>query len=188
MGYNVNEMQVVANAILEENGENSLPIDIIRIIKNNDFSIYKVKLPDQMTGALLVNDTAFIGKTGLNKLILVENNANTQRGRFISAHEFGHYILHKTEKEQLFAHRDYIHSNELCEREADLFARSVLMPLDRLLDEIKKNKSNLKNQEDLIDFISTKCAVTENKAKDRIWDLISEKKIEFKANGCLEVM
>ncbi len=188
MGYNVIEMQNVADDILEQNGENSLPINIIKILKNNDFSVYKMKLPELMTGALLVNDKGLIGKTGLNKLILVENNANTQRGRFISAHEFGHYVLHKTEEEQLFAHRDYIHSNELCEREADLFARSVLMPIDILINEINNNKPNIKNEEDLISFISAKCAVTENKAKDRVWDLISEKRIEFKDNGCLEVL
>ena len=187
VGYSVEEMQNKANEILEKNKETDLPIDIIRILKNNDFGIFKMKLPDEMTGALLVNDNGLIGDTGLKKLIIVDNEANTQRGKFICAHEFGHYILHKKDNEPLFAHRDYSHSSDLCEKEADLFARSILMPLGKLLFEINNNIKSINDIEDLTNFISAKFQVTKNKANDRIWDLSMAKKIEIKENGSIKV-
>ncbi len=187
MGLSVKEMQEKANEILKSNNVTGLPIDIISILQKDGFKVYKMNLTQGMTGALLVDERKNISNTGVGKLIVVENDANAERGRFISAHEYGHYHLQKDDNLLQFAHRDYAHSDEPIELEADLFARSILMPYDFIKEELNKVAPKTFKEEDVISFISKRCNVTFKKATKRFFELKEEGILDFDEEGFLKV-
>ncbi len=104
----------------------------------------------------MVNDNDFVdAEATTHRLIIVndkfknpnnENNAKVRKSRFITAHEYGHFILHKQPEEALYAHRDSDKRENDLELEADYFARAILMPAETflvfvdLLDEIVKKQ------------------------------------------------
>ena len=97
------------------------------------FQIGLQNMEDNTTGILLINDEDFIPNTQTHKLIAI--NAMLQRSpdfrqrkRFITAHEYAHYILHKPAGHLQYAHRDTDKKDTAQEREADFFARCLLMP------------------------------------------------------------
>lgn len=71
-----------------------------------------------------------------SKWLILYNSAATSGGRkrFTIAHEFGHYILHRHQQHQFECGSDVIEvgggSERNIESEADLFASTLLMPLD----------------------------------------------------------
>ena len=71
-----------------------------------------------------------------SKWLVLYNSANPSEGRkrFTIAHEFGHYILHRHQQDLFECGDDDIETGDNNERhietEADLFASTLLMPLD----------------------------------------------------------
>lgn len=51
-----------------------------------------------------------------------------EKSRFITAYEYEHYVLHKKQDKDFYAHRDRDIRDSPKELEADYFARSILMP------------------------------------------------------------
>ncbi len=77
-----------------------------------------------------------------SKWLILYNSAvaSVGRKRFTIAHEFGHYILHRHQQHQFACGGDVIEvgggSEHNIESEADLFASTLLMPLDDLRRQI----------------------------------------------------
>lgn len=69
-----------------------------------------------------------------NKWLIIYNSAVSSEGRkrFTIAHEFGHYILHRNQQSEFSCGTDDIETGDSrdIELEADLFASTLLMPLD----------------------------------------------------------
>lgn len=185
MAYDVRQMQSYANNVLENHNIRSLPVDIISLVKKDGIKIFKMIFDDDTSGALLVDKFNTIAKTGANKVILVENKADECRGRYITAHEYAHYLLHKKDEQVQFAHRDYSHSNDEAEVEADLFARSILMPYDLIVSEL--NKSEKMRELDVVKYISEMCNVTLKKAAVRFKELINEDILSYDKSGFVVV-
>ena len=129
-------------------------------------------MEENTTGILLINDDEFVPNTNKHKLIainsLLRNQPNfSQRRRFIVAHEYGHSILHKANKTQ-YAHRDTNNKNAPQEKEADYFARCLLMPKHIIEDvlSVKSIQDLLPN--DKIMYVSRAFNVTPNKARQRL--------------------
>ena len=84
---------------------------------------------DGFDGLLKTNKTR-------SKWLILYNNATPSEGRkrFTIAHEFGHYILHRHQQDLFECGDDDIETGDNNERdieaEADLFASTLLMPLD----------------------------------------------------------
>ena len=107
-----------------------------------------------------------------------------KKSRFITAHEYGHFKLHKDPNEELYAHRDRDKRDTPQELEADYFARSILMPKDiflsmnRLIDsafnEAAKQDGyfhqNVANNVRL-ELLSKYFKVTRNKVSKRVGDI-----------------
>ena len=118
-------------------------IDIVSIVKMDGFLVQSADLPIETTGYLAVNDKEPVDDNNeFYRLIVVNNkfrnpdnedNVVLKKSRFITAHEYGHFKLHKAPDESLYAHRDRDKRDSLQELEADYFARSILMPKDDFL-------------------------------------------------------
>lgn len=121
------------NDIITEYGIGVPLFDLTKfLIEKEGFQICQQSMDDDTTGILFINDENFVQNTNSHKLILVNGNLMVhndfkQRRRFIIAHEYGHYILHKNDSIQ-YAHRDTCKRESAQEQEADYFARCLLMP------------------------------------------------------------
>lgn len=152
-------------------------VDIVSIVQKDDFVVEPTLMNMETTGCIFINET----KRHKSRLILVnkqfENPENEddvvfKKSRFITAHEYGHYILHKNESEFMFAHRDTYHRTEPKELEADYFARSILMPLNTFSDLYDYyNEESNGDMEYVVYRLSQLFQVTRNKVNKRIEDM-----------------
>lgn len=172
-----NEIENIVIKLLENEPELNKPaFDIVSYLINNEkFAIASSPMNDGTTGMLFVDDNNKIKGTNVNRLILINSLLKNetdfvQRRRFIIAHEYGHFLLHKNAETQ-FAHRDTKEKDSLIEREADFFARCLLMPKATLLNvlniELVKNMSI----EEKISFVARVFNVTKKKANDRLLEV-----------------
>lgn len=161
---------------------NSLIVDIVRLVKRDNFAVQTSEMDINTTGCLIVNDLQPVMDTNKNRLIVVNkffnNDKNDEdfllkKSRFITAHEYGHYILHKEDGQPIYAHRDTDHRTDPQELEADYFARAILMPLDLFdkyiiaIDDLKLTDHNIETE----NLLSAIFKVTKDKIQKRIKDL-----------------
>ena len=70
--------------------------------------------------------------------------ANPERQRFTIAHELGHFILHRDQRQSFNCDKESVYSGadtiRVIEREADDFASNLLMPGDLLRDWISNQR------------------------------------------------
>ncbi|MBQ7919329.1 MAG: ImmA/IrrE family metallo-endopeptidase [Lachnospiraceae bacterium] len=153
-------------------------VDIVSLVKKDGFKVEPNDMDIDTTGCVLVSDDAKNKK----RLILVntmfrnpENEVDVvfKKSRFITAHEYGHFILHKEEGQPIYAHRDTYHRTEPIELEADYFARSILMPLSqfKVYYEILNQMGN-NDEKFTVGLLSKIFKVTSNKVRKRVEDLL----------------
>ena len=170
MSYANEEIEVKANEIIKKYGLTEPGFDLTNLLtEKEDFLIGEQEMDAGTTGLLLVNDNDHIPNTETHRLIAVNRSLgqdeNKQRRRFIVAHEYGHFILHKRNA-SLFAHRSTEEKDSVIELEADYFARCLLMPkewVDAVLEELKPLTIDEK-----ILIIAHRFNVTKNKARKRL--------------------
>lgn len=158
--------------------EDSPYVDIVSIVKKDGFVVHPEEMDMDTTGYLLVNDGAKKNKRIICVNIKFKNPENERdvvfkKSRFITAHEYGHFILHREEGQPLYVHRDTDRRTEPIELEADYFARAILMPLDRfklycdISEEFGKGDQKFKEE-----ILSKIFKVTRNKIRMRETDLV----------------
>lgn len=168
--------ELTRNKLIEINVDNNPYVDIVALVKKEGFEVETNKMEVDTTGYLFVNE-------GENRRIICVNTCFSnpenetdvvfKKSRFITAHEYGHYILHKKNGEPIYAHRDTEHRKEPIELEADYFARSILMPLTHfkpfyeILNEMSGNEEKF-----TIEMLSRLFKVTKNKVRKRVEDLL----------------
>ena len=170
--------KIVADLLKDNDFEKSPYVDIVSLVKKDGFEVEPEEMDMETTGCLLVSDD----KKSKKRLIVVNTNFKNpenesdvvfKKSRFITAHEDGHFILHRKQDEPLYAHRDTYHRTEPIELEADYFARSILMPLDQfkifceLLQQLGEDDDQFS-----IEMLSKVFKVTRNKVKKRMDDLV----------------
>lgn len=173
------EIEKRVNDIIANNNLNNPGFDLIKFLTNpkafpdgKPFQIGSQLLDKDVTGILLVDDNDYVPTTNTHKLIVINSLLQFEpdyrkKRRFIIAHEYGHYILHKNKSVQ-YAHRDTSNKRAEIEQEADFFARCLLMPEEQInnilqLDFAKKLQSN-----DKVDLISRTFNVTRKKSIQRL--------------------
>lgn len=168
------EIEKTVDSIIEQNSNIQIPaFDIVKFLKDKEhFAIATQPMTDNTTGVLLVNDEELIQDTGTNRLIIInsllqEKENYIQRRRFIIAHEFGHFVLHKNETRQ-FAHRDTNKRDTVAEKEADFFARCLLMPKNVLETILKLDFLKDMPFDGKVALISRIFNVTKKKAEQRL--------------------
>ncbi len=170
----------IDNAILqlkEEHGVDDFSMDFISYLKDNEeFEIMDCALDDDTTGMLFVdlNTPLKLKNITSNKLIVINEHLKidedyAKKRRFIAAHEYGHYILHRQGQHQ-YAKRDtgHIHNHE--ELEAEYFARSFLMPAPyvKFIYNAKKEKNSFY---EIVNLVAAIFNVTTKKARVRLQEL-----------------
>ncbi len=183
--------EIVTKILLDYDFSKEPSVDIVTIVRKDGFLVQKADIPMDVTGYLAVNDNEPVDEMGqYNRLIVVntkfknpdnEESVVLKKSRFIAAHEYGHFILHKKEQ-KLYAHRDDDKRENPEELEADYFARSILMPMERfkkcnkVIDEILSIFGHEKAEKLRVEILSMVFEVTRDKVKKRLGD-ISELKI-----------
>ena len=127
-----NRISSVLNTVI---GTERFPVKVDEVAIEYSRQCFADSLIDKVQGEDL---DGFDGMLKANKTrskwLILYNSANSSEGRkrFTIAHEFGHYILHRHQQHQ-FECGDLEtggHSERNIETEADLFASTLLMPLD----------------------------------------------------------
>ncbi len=151
-------------------------VDIVSIVKDAKFNVEARDMDIETTGCLIINNSNEGNEKGSIWVNTRFRNPDGEvdvvfkKSRFITAHEYGHYVLHGDHITS--AHRDTYHRTEPMELEADYFARSILMPLNyfrscyKLLDEFERN-----DKEFVVRALSRFFRVTKNKVRLRIKDI-----------------
>lgn len=170
------EIENVTKSKLTELGlNNNANVDIVALVKKEGFRVETNALEKDTTGYLFVNEEENERVICVNTYFSnpeKETDVVFKKSRFITAHEYGHYILHKKDGEPIFAHRDTEHREEPIELEADYFARSILMPLEHfkpfyeILNEMGNNEERF-----TIEMLSKLFKVTKKKVRKRVEDL-----------------
>lgn len=174
------EIEKIAESVVATLDLSESPyIDISTIIKKDNFDIQTITMPIETTGCLFVNNSE--NKDERERLIVVnkefknpdnEDDVVFKKSRFIAAHEYGHFKLHMPENKPLYAHRDSDKRDLDIEKEADYFARCVLMPkkhfipLCDLLNDFGGNDRKF-----TVSILSKIFKVTRNKVQTRMEDL-----------------
>ena len=171
MKINLLKAKTEAETLLEELGFTNLPIlieDVCQKIGSIDI-IEKNMSSNEFNGISIGNES--------NVKILINNNIdNRHRKRFTKAHELGHAILHIfTGKQSKFqcSNNDITYNgndNSKYEKEANVFASSLLMPSKLIEQKIHSNDLSWK----VIQDIQNMCDVSLEAAARRVINVSKE--------------
>lgn len=146
----------------------SYPVNIVNLCKSENISVFEKYLPPDVSG-FIVTDKEKVLNYDFNKVIVVNLSDNARRRRFTIAHELAHYILHRNNEDELFAHRD-VGNNSDKEIEANTFASVILMPeylVKEALDDLIEQQGYAYSFEK-VDWISSQFAVSFAAAEVRL--------------------
>lgn len=156
-------------------------VDISSLIEKDGFVIKTEFMPIHTTGILFVDESDKdnpIREITVNEVFTNPNKEEDiiyKKSRFITAHEYGHYILHgKTGilSQPIYIHRDSDTREEEIELEADYFARAILMPVLPFKECYNIAKRITGNDIILmLDILSKAFGVTQQKVSVRINDM-----------------
>lgn len=130
-------------------GSDRFPVDVKTLATEyslqcfSDSPITKIHAEalDGFEGMLAAN------RTRQKWMIVYNNRLSSGRVRFTLAHEFGHYILHRTMSDRFECTEKDMHDwdskERILESEADLFASFLLMPLDDFRLQIQGQKISI---------------------------------------------
>jgi Zn-dependent peptidase ImmA (M78 family) len=141
---NLKLIEKKAAQIVKEFNGNTIPVDVKLIAKEIGLEIKAQDLGDNVSGVLFIDKGK--GVIGYNP------SESPVRRRFTIAHEVGHYVLHRLNKELFVDHKQFkavfrdseSSTGEFAqEREANAFAAALLMPRDLLIKEIENTPFDL---------------------------------------------
>lgn len=151
----------------------SYPVDILKICKDLDIVVCSQNLEHGVSGLILISKDKIREYDNFKKVIVVNAKDSNSRKRFTIAHELGHYILHKTDEMDYYAHRE--NNADSCspkEIEANSFASEILMPA-HLVNNVLENYG-LKEagfSDEMISCISREFFVSQAAAEVRLTKL-----------------
>lgn len=153
------EIALQANELLTRLNLTSLPIDVDGVARGLGIAVHYQPLEDEVSGMLVVKDGT--------KHIIVNSSHHPNRRRFTTSHEIGHLVLHHKDGDQLFvdtklmvyqragtpSSATYISPNSTTspeqEREANIFAASLLMPESILQEFIDSQGVDISDEFDI---------------------------------------
>lgn len=121
---------------------NEYPVGIISLCRKLDIQVFEEYLEPDVSGFIIIKPDGIYPKYNTGRLIVANASDSAQRRRFTVAHELGHYILHRKNEEELYAHRD-AGANGGMESEANIFASVILMPEELVKDSLKNLGKNV---------------------------------------------
>lgn len=154
-------------------------VDVVSLVKKDGFIVKTQTMDIDTTGCIFVNDDDKIKERVIIVNTIFDNPDNEtdvifKKSRFITAHEYGHFMLHKKKGKPIYAHRDSRERTIPEELEADYFARSILMPIKQFKLYCKVlNEIGTSDEKFNIEVLSQLFKVTKNKVKKRMEDILT---------------
>ncbi|CCY78293.1 putative uncharacterized protein [Brachyspira sp. CAG:700] len=120
--------------IIKDN-QKSCPIRITAITEEYGIDVYNLSMSSNISGAII--------KEGDKYVIYVNDKHPKNRQRFTIAHEIAHYILHKEKIGDNLTDNAMYRSklSNVFERQANILASEILMPVNFVMQFIEENKS-----------------------------------------------
>ncbi|TXJ55629.1 ImmA/IrrE family metallo-endopeptidase [Brachyspira aalborgi] len=120
--------------IIKDN-QKSCPIRITAITEEYGIDVYNLSMSSNISGAII--------KEGDKYVIYVNDKHTPNRQRFTIAHEIAHYILHKEKIGDNLTDNAMYRSklSNVFERQANILASEILMPVNFVMQFIEENKS-----------------------------------------------
>lgn len=169
------EVRAAAEGIL--NKYKLLPgFDLARFLTRQEGFVLVLKEMDaHTTGVLMIDPDKTILQADSDKMIVINQKLQEkpdfqQRSRFIAAHEYGHSKLHASGGQ--FFHRDTPDVDTPQEREAEYFARCLLMPEQSVRELMRISGMAEGSLDEKTAMISRFFNVTRKKALRRMEDLV----------------
>ncbi len=143
------EVEKRAEQMLRDAGIRSIPVEIMKIAEHLGIRVVVQPLEDEVSGVLVIrNGRAAIG---------INEDHHPHRQRFTVAHELAHYLLHRGAS-QLFIdstltfYRDETSADGIYEQEieANAFAAALLMPGDRIREEVNDRRLDLYDERTIL--------------------------------------
>lgn len=119
------------------------PVDVSEVAERLGLAIYESELGDGISGAVIHDPTY---GTDSEFVILVDDSEAYVRQRFTSAHEIGHYVLHKDDIKQGVRDNYLLRAEGMSnwkEVQANRFAADLLMPFDLINTLIQDGKNSV---------------------------------------------
>lgn len=175
-----NDIATEASNMLVQSGLFSVPVDLDKLATHFQVKIHVEALEDEVSGMLVVTDGA--------THIVVNKNHHPNRQRFTIAHEIGHLRMHHRDGDQLFVDtklavyhrigsatsRAYAMpgstTNSEQERQANVFAASLLMPEALLREYIDSRQLDISDEFD-ISLLANAFGVSEQAMSIRLKNL-----------------
>lgn len=132
------KIEKIATDLLKSNKVLKIPIDLELLAHRLDLKVDYSDLGDDVSGLIVMNENG--GSIGINE------DHPLVRQRFSLAHEIGHFILHREDKE-LFIDKKYTtvfrdetssSGEDKYEIQANAFAAALLMPKVKIKKYVKK--------------------------------------------------
>jgi Zn-dependent peptidase ImmA (M78 family) len=135
-----NHIEIEAQRLLDVHTMNEIPVPVEEIAKRIGVNVLAFDLGSDVSGMLHIkHDSASIG---------YNPNESKVRQRFTIAHELGHFILHREDKDKIFVDNENYFQikfrlattadyQQQQEQEANAFAAALLMPKTLVQKEIK---------------------------------------------------
>jgi Zn-dependent peptidase ImmA (M78 family) len=130
------EIERKAADLLERHRQQTPPVDVLKLCTDMKIDLVQEDLDDEVSGVLIMQR---------RPIIAVNRHHARSRQRFTIAHEIGHFVLHSTNKDQVFIDRaaiqfrNHMSSSGLDPNEvaANNFAAALLMPKGMLEEDLR---------------------------------------------------
>lgn len=188
------EIETAANHIRNQHGIKTANFDLIEFLTlDYSFEVQSRLLDDDTTALLLVDEKNIVPGSSSHRVMIinkriVDDDASFRRRRFICAHEFGHFILHRKKNQAVYALRDTVNKSSAIEQEAEYFAYCLLMPADLInnlynREDARSDVENIKRKYgfSMGDLVAELFNVTKRTAIWRLKDLKKTENLETKA-------
>jgi Zn-dependent peptidase ImmA (M78 family) len=162
-----NEIEQKAEEILSESGQRTIPVPVEEVAAHFKLRIGKAASTN-FSGLLIRKDGA--------ALIGINSTENPRRQRFTIAHEIGHFFLHPN-ADVLVDYRSNSKGTRRTpkEKEADIFAASLLMPRQELVKDFMKVAGGVLTDEEqtkkVVSLLATKYEVSDEAMNIRLLGL-----------------
>lgn len=157
-------VRAVAEALLEKQGIEDAPVPVADMAGSLGIEVRMEKVDDDLSGFLFRDMDARTAIIGVNSA------HSENRVRFTIAHELGHFLLHEGETVHFDGKRPGLTLNlrgveasmgtDDNEREANLFAAELLMPVKFLERDLRDDISDLMMDEDTLSNLAKKYQVS----------------------------
>ena len=140
MIFNNNDLYNCVNIIKEY--QKSCPVKIISLANKLGITVYRANMSKNISGAIFGKN---LGYDNEKYLIYVNGSHHINRQRFTIAHEIAHFLLHREKIGDNLTDSALYRSklSNTQERQANILASELLIPLHLLKDYINKGVRNI---------------------------------------------